>query len=123
MKNYPRFSLCSNSIESRLRSILGAIFRFILNMIQIPKKQKAKSKINNKNGFASLIKLFSRYARYRIKFKQLIMLSMLNQPKKRFFKGSIREFCKFTRRHSFCLILLKSRLKTVFFIVFRVKGI
>jgi len=42
MKNCPWFSLRSNSIESRFRSIRGAIFWFILTWIWRKQKQSQK---------------------------------------------------------------------------------
>lgn len=60
MKNCPWFSLRSNSIESRFRSIrrgnfLGEYFRDF---------EKSKSKIKSSSEFASLISFFTRFARF-----------------------------------------------------------
>lgn len=64
MINCPMFSLRSNSIESRYRSILGAIFS---------KSRYDFKKSTNNSEFASLIVLFLlAFARSRIKFWHLI---------------------------------------------------
>ena len=61
MKNCPWFSLRSNSIESRFRSIRWGNF-----LVNIPVNlRKSKSKIKSNSEFASLISFFSRYARFR----------------------------------------------------------
>ena len=61
MKNCPWFSLSSNSIESRFRSIRRGNFwvNVVLNL------RKSKSKIKSNSEFASLIELFTRFARTR----------------------------------------------------------
>jgi len=58
MKNCPRFSLRSNSIESRFRSIPGAIFglMFFVNFL------KAKATRNSLRSLA----VFARFARSRL---------------------------------------------------------
>ena len=66
MKNCPWFSLRSNSIESRFRSIRRGNF-----WVNIPVNLR-KSKIKSNSEFASLIKLFTRYARSRLKFLHVI---------------------------------------------------
>jgi len=47
MKNCPWFSLRSNSIESRLRSISGAIFWFIQLWLWKKPKERAKATRNS----------------------------------------------------------------------------
>ena len=54
MKNCPWFSLRSNSIESRFRSIRWGNF-FALFVVNL---RKSKGKSKNNSEFASLIKLF-----------------------------------------------------------------
>ena len=63
MKNCPWFSLRSNSIESRFRSILGAIFSQYSH--ELEKKQKQL-------GIRSAHKLFTRCARSRLNFLHVI---------------------------------------------------
>ncbi|MEG0489349.1 MAG: hypothetical protein RR575_15660, partial [Acinetobacter sp.] len=64
-KNCPMFSLCSNSIELRFRSVLRGNFFSHTGFNFYTEKSTSKS--NNKNEFALLIKLFTRDARSRIK--------------------------------------------------------
>lgn len=61
MKNCPWFSLRSNSIESRFRSIRRG--NFWPNLVVT--LRKSKSKIKSNSEFASLISFFSRFARFR----------------------------------------------------------
>ena len=55
------FSLRSNSIESRFRSIRRG--NFLVNIFVT--LRKSKSKIKSNSEFASLISFFTRYARFR----------------------------------------------------------
>ena len=55
------FSLRSNSIESRFRSIRRG--NFLVNIFVT--LRKSKSKIKSDSEFASLMSFFSRYARFR----------------------------------------------------------
>jgi len=57
MKNCPWFSLRSNSIELRLRSVRRG--NFLINTYVTLRKSKSNSE------FASLMSFFSRYARFR----------------------------------------------------------
>ncbi|EJP40200.1 hypothetical protein ACIN5032_B0004 (plasmid) [Acinetobacter baumannii OIFC032] len=60
MKNCPWFSLRSNSIELRFRSVRRG--NFLVNTCVTLRKSKSNSE------FASLMSFFSRYARSRSKF-------------------------------------------------------
>ena len=64
MKNCPWFSLRSNSIELRFRSVRRG--NFLVNTYVTLRKSKSNSE------FASLIVLFARYARSRLKFLHVI---------------------------------------------------
>jgi hypothetical protein len=57
MKNCPWFSLRSNSIESRFRSIRRG--NFLVNTFVTLRKSKSSSE------FASLMSFFTRYAKFR----------------------------------------------------------
>ena len=93
MKNCPWFSLRSNSIESRSRSILRG--NFLVDVLVTLRKSKSNSE------FASLIKLFYSLRSIQIQFSACDFHSFrLHSLKKRFFRESRCEFCKFARRHS-----------------------
>lgn len=71
MKNCPMFSLCSNSIELRFRSVRRGNFLAYAGFKSNIEKSNVKN--NPKNGFATLIKaFFARYARSRRLFLHLI---------------------------------------------------
>jgi len=96
MKNCPMFSLRSNSIELRFRSVRRGNFLVYAGSKSNIEKNNVKN--NPKNGFATLIKAFllamldlgTYFFIWLIVFIILIL-------KKQFFRGLRREFCMFTR--------------------------
>ncbi len=106
MKNCPWFSLhfvCSNSIESRYRSIRRG--NFLVNLVV--NSLKSKSKIKSNSEFASLIKLYTRYRSSRSLGLHLIYAFFGYTAKKSgFSEGRGANFVDISRRHSLCIYLL-----------------
>ena len=102
MKNCPWFSLRSNSIESRFRSIRGAIF------LALPVVTLIKSKSNSE--FASLIKLFYSLRSIQAQFSTFdLRLFRLHSLNSCFSEGRNANFGNVVRRHSLCKIRLNLR--------------
>ena len=104
MKNCPWFSLRSNSIESRLRSIRWGNF-LALSVVTL---RKSKGKSNQE--FASLIKLLYSLRSIQTQFSAFdLRVFRLHSLKSCFSEGRGANFGDVARRHSLCKIYLNLR--------------
>ena len=104
MKNCPWFSLRSNSIESRFRSIRWGNF-LALSVVTL---RKSKGKSNQE--FASLIKLLYSLRSIQTQFSAFdLRVFRLHSLKSCFSEGRVANFGDVARRHSLCKIYLNLR--------------
>ena len=106
MKNCPWFSLRSNSIESRFRSIRRGNF-LVYVFVNL---RKSKSKIKSNSEFASLIELFCSLRSVQAQISACDLRLFRLHSLKNGFSGSLgANFGNVVRRHSLCKIRLNLR--------------
>ena len=99
MKNCPWFSLRSNSIESRYRSIRRGNFQVNVSV----NLRKSRSKIKSNSEFASLIKPFYSLRSVQAQFFTCdLRLFRLHSLKSCFSESLGANFADVARRHSLC---------------------